>query len=1118
MATYLPNVKDYIPNTETFTPDYKFLSDVLDIRQDRYNTNYKHMNNLYGSVVHADLSRANNKSTRDQYTEHLIPKMKQIAGLDLSLMENVDAAKALFKPFYENKFLVRDLVYTKEYQKQNARGLALLNSNDPVERRKHWAGAEKFLQFKMDDFVNATDEESMKKPLPKWVDKMDLITDGIAALKELDMNIEDVRFTPNGQWKITQKNGSLLRAQPTGILNAEGNMTYTDPAGDYIKAVILQDPKMLDYYRTKSYVEGRTWSEDNQEQYGGVDAALDVWINNTIDKYTIEGQKAIDDLSTREVDQKVKKQHWEQYKKRNGLINASQEEMEWLSTLGELESIKKAKAALTKNYNDVTKKNMGPNEQLTKAYIAHMSYLIAVDVDKAANAYANKDAKTEWSETKSYLEKVKQSNRKAMEKIKQENKVKNILLKNSLENLQVTTDPDQHSFPGSGEANAAGFGLDEDNDEVKTLYTINENNVKRDAIELTEIELSMFNQIVQYYNQWNAATGAPVTTEELFAQILPPVIMDSPMGGEVAAGMGLDPDVLASFNNAWDDVAQKSGIKNWDQLKEDLDKGNSKNVNILYDKMITEVNGFDGTNGWLADYKETVNNVTRLDEILNGKQLMINESRKKQAKANKAAYDLVVTNDSGGQKFQELLDEYGINIFDEDFNYKNETDFVKDFIDGVKFETIEIKGAGTQIAMSTPGDWSYSINNPAADIKATNLKPKSDEFLITYGLRTEVQSKYINEDGSPKGEMSVMETLKDIYSIKSIKKDILNTPQNHGTTGFDIGGIGYKFDEVKATKQAKEQYQLLTASINAVQEKGTGPDDSFPVFNADAWYEGSEQYGAGSTITGYSGGNMDIANTPAQNKGEYQWGQFLSNYLENNGVMYVKQGDQSASFVDLTSDPNAVQLLKQLYLSTHSNDKSDKSKESRLKADIRYNENIGGRMLANLDGDPGQDWSGVVIQLDEKFTKAYMDPIVNSTGTNDTEGLTDNTLTIIWPKGEFFNQSDSQNQPRHHYEDYLQAGVPVIVERKGAGKVIFRNIYEEGNVINTIQAERYVKRWDANLHQYVDEPVDVIQITRGEQDFKTWRDLEINTIQFLLDEQTINEDLKAADKGYNATK
>ena len=143
-----------------------------------------------------------------------------------------------------------------------------------------------------------------------------------------------------------------------------------------------------------------------------------------------------------------------------------------------------------------------------------------------------------------------------------------------------------------------------------------------------------------------------------------------------------------------------------------------------------------------------------------------------------------------------------------------------------------------------------------------------------------------------------------------------------------------------------------------------------------------------------------------------------------------------------------------------------------------------------------------------------MDPIVK--GENDSGSLTDNTVTIIWPKGEFFNQADRLNQPRHHFEDYLQAGVPVVIERKGGGKVIFRNVYEEGNVINTVQAERYVVRWDSDLHQYVNEPVDVQQIYK--KDFETWEQLEMNTIKFLEDEQIINQNLQAKDKGYNANK
>ena len=47
MATYLKGVTDYIPALEPFKPDYKFLSDVLSVRQDRYDSNYKELNDLW---------------------------------------------------------------------------------------------------------------------------------------------------------------------------------------------------------------------------------------------------------------------------------------------------------------------------------------------------------------------------------------------------------------------------------------------------------------------------------------------------------------------------------------------------------------------------------------------------------------------------------------------------------------------------------------------------------------------------------------------------------------------------------------------------------------------------------------------------------------------------------------------------------------------------------------------------------------------------------------------------------------------------------------------------------------------------------------------------------------
>ena len=113
MATYIPNVKDYIPNSEPYTPDFKFIADALGNRQDRYDSNMAQLNNLYGQVVYADLSREDNTNIRNQYTKELAPKIQQVSGLDFSLAQNVDAAQALFKPFYDDPHIVRDLVYTK---------------------------------------------------------------------------------------------------------------------------------------------------------------------------------------------------------------------------------------------------------------------------------------------------------------------------------------------------------------------------------------------------------------------------------------------------------------------------------------------------------------------------------------------------------------------------------------------------------------------------------------------------------------------------------------------------------------------------------------------------------------------------------------------------------------------------------------------------------------------------------------------------------------------------------------------------------------------------------------------------------------------------------------------
>ena len=117
MATYIKGEKNFYPEIKPFTPDYKFLSAALDAREAKYNAGWQATNDLY-SRVYSDLSRADNQEFQRQFIEKLEPELSKISGLDLSLMRNVDAAKGVFAPFFEDDLVVKDIVYTSTYKDQ----------------------------------------------------------------------------------------------------------------------------------------------------------------------------------------------------------------------------------------------------------------------------------------------------------------------------------------------------------------------------------------------------------------------------------------------------------------------------------------------------------------------------------------------------------------------------------------------------------------------------------------------------------------------------------------------------------------------------------------------------------------------------------------------------------------------------------------------------------------------------------------------------------------------------------------------------------------------------------------------------------------------------------------
>jgi len=174
MATYIKGADTYLPDIKPFTPDYKFLSAVLQTKTDKYDANFKATNELYNKVVYADLSRMDNKDKRDQYASTIAPAIEKISGMDLSLQQNADNAKGVFAPFYEDDLIVKDIVYTSNYRNEQKKAQRFLDMGTKKAVDRYSARGVKSLQYQMDDFINADADKALAMKYPKYVQNVNL--------------------------------------------------------------------------------------------------------------------------------------------------------------------------------------------------------------------------------------------------------------------------------------------------------------------------------------------------------------------------------------------------------------------------------------------------------------------------------------------------------------------------------------------------------------------------------------------------------------------------------------------------------------------------------------------------------------------------------------------------------------------------------------------------------------------------------------------------------------------------------------------------------------------------------------------------------------------------------
>ena len=464
MATYLPNIKDYVPQMKAYTPDFKFLSDSLDSRQDRYNKTTKQLNNLYGDVVYADLSRSDNQEVRDNYAKRLAPKIQQISGLDFSLAQNVQAAKGLFKPFYEDEHIVRDIVYTKTYKDQMALANSYKKSPVDEQRQRYWEDGVQYMNYMMDDFQNKSRSESMSVPLPEYYENPNLYEKAMEVLNTggpdgKGFKSVETYVDQTGQFIVTQENGVALLSKPTGRTianpNFDPNKKESDsnpkmieemynPAANLINQSITDDPTVVQGYQIMAYNDARKFYEEEAKKTGmPIDQLKRQWVETQLGQFEQETQEILDKENTELNQTNQELASWDSYVKEAPLIKDSEEYQKWFIAMTKGQTIQKGIDKLEQKRKNIL--NNPDVEDLdaymNRGYAAFISNRLGKDIFAAARDYADLTSQHSFEESKIYVEKLRARNNENLARLKRSWKLNDEIQKALAEQDAATVIP-----------------------------------------------------------------------------------------------------------------------------------------------------------------------------------------------------------------------------------------------------------------------------------------------------------------------------------------------------------------------------------------------------------------------------------------------------------------------------------------------------------------------------------------------------------------------------------------------------------------------------------------------------------------------------------------------------
>lgn len=284
MATYLEGVQSYIPALQYYQPDLNLLANVLEKKQNQYDRNFNAINDIYGKYFYADLSRDDNRERKDAMLKQIDLELKRISGLDLSLSQNVDQAVQVFKPFYEDSYLMKDMATTKNYKSRRGMAESLKNSTDKEKREQYWGTGVKAMDYQMEEFKTMPLEETLNFQDPTYTPYKNPAQYYAKLAKDAELSIDLTKPTPDGMYFVRKKNGELL----------------IDPLNTLFSSAAANDPALQQIYTVQSYVKRKDETYANKDKYGGLEASERAYLMDEYKKLQ-EFNKQFNESTSRKV-------------------------------------------------------------------------------------------------------------------------------------------------------------------------------------------------------------------------------------------------------------------------------------------------------------------------------------------------------------------------------------------------------------------------------------------------------------------------------------------------------------------------------------------------------------------------------------------------------------------------------------------------------------------------------------------------------------------------------------------------------------------------------------------------------------------------------------------------